>query len=49
MLICHIRDGKELWRPNSAADASGELYAMEQFNAYKIVENRSVLEHAHEL
>jgi hypothetical protein len=28
---------------------ASELYAMEQFNAYKIVENRSVLEHAHEL
>ena len=31
------------------ADAGGELYAMEQVNDYKMVENRSVVEHAHEL
>jgi hypothetical protein len=39
----HIRDGKELWdaleAKFGAADAGGELYAMEQFNDYKMVEN----------
>jgi hypothetical protein len=49
----HIRDEKELWdaleAKFSAVDGGGELYAMEQFNDYKIVENRSIVEHAHEL
>jgi hypothetical protein len=49
----HIRDGKELWdaleAKFGAADAGGELYAMEQFNDYKMVENRSVVEQAHEV
>ena len=44
----YIRDAKELWdvldAKFAAADAGGELYAMEQFNDYKIVENRSVVE-----
>jgi hypothetical protein len=31
------------------ADAGSELYAMEQFNDYKMVENRSVVQQAHEL
>jgi hypothetical protein len=39
----HIRDDKELWDALEAkfvaADAGGELYAMEQFNDYKMVEN----------
>jgi hypothetical protein len=39
----HIRDGKELWdaleAKFGAADADGELFAMEQFNDYKMVEN----------
>jgi hypothetical protein len=41
----HIRDGKELWDALEAkfgvADAGDKLYAMEQFNDYKMVENRS--------
>jgi hypothetical protein len=41
----HIRDGKELWdaleAKFGAADAGDKLYAMEQFNDYKMVENRS--------
>ena len=49
----HIRDAKELWdaldAKFGAADVGGELYAMEQFNDYKMVENRSVVEQAHEL
>lgn len=44
----HIRDGKELWdaldAKFGAADAGGELYAMEQFNDFRMVENRSVVE-----
>ncbi|KAK1602846.1 hypothetical protein QYE76_059323, partial [Lolium multiflorum] len=48
----HIRNGKELWdaldAKFGAADAGGELYAMEQFNDYRMVENRSVVEQAHE-
>ncbi|KAK1606289.1 hypothetical protein QYE76_029962 [Lolium multiflorum] len=49
----HIRNGKELWDALDAkfgvADAGGELYAMEQFNDYIMVENRSVVEQAHEI
>ncbi|KAK1608899.1 hypothetical protein QYE76_032572 [Lolium multiflorum] len=49
----HIRNGKELWdaldAKFGAADAGGELYAMEQFNDYRMVENRSVVEQAHEI
>jgi hypothetical protein len=44
----HTRDGKERWdvfeAKLGAADAGGELYAMEHFNDYKMVENRSVVE-----
>jgi hypothetical protein len=39
----HIRDGKELWdgleAKFDAAGDGGELYVMEQFNDYKMVEN----------
>jgi len=49
----HIRDAKKLWdaldAKFGAADAGGELYAMEQFNDYKMGDNRSVVEQAHEL
>ncbi|KAK1605592.1 hypothetical protein QYE76_029265 [Lolium multiflorum] len=49
----HIRNGKELWdaldAKFDAADAGGELYAMEQFNDYRMVENRYVVEQAHEI
>lgn len=45
----HIRDAKELWdaldSKFGAAGARGELYMMEQFNDYKMVENRP----AHEI
>ena len=47
----HIRDAKELSdaldAKFGAANAGGELYAMEQFNDYKMVDNRSVAEQAH--
>ncbi|KAK1647030.1 hypothetical protein QYE76_064835, partial [Lolium multiflorum] len=46
-------DATELWdaldAKFGAADAGGELYAMEQFNDYRMVENRSVVEQAHEI
>ncbi|KAK1678392.1 hypothetical protein QYE76_039240 [Lolium multiflorum] len=46
----HIRNGKELWDALDAKfDAGGELYAMEQFNDYRMVENQSVVEQAHEI
>ena len=49
----HIRDAKELWdaldSKFGATDAGGELYAMEQFNDYKMVENRSIVKQAHEI
>ena len=32
-----------------ATDAGSELYAMEQFHDYKMVDNRSVLDQAHEI
>ena len=45
--------GKELWDALEAkfgvSDAGSELYLMEQLYDYKIVENRSVVEHAHEI
>jgi hypothetical protein len=52
MLIC-ISEKKELWDELDAkfgtANAGGELYAMEQYNDYKMVENRFVVEQADEL
>ncbi|KAK1627737.1 hypothetical protein QYE76_002052 [Lolium multiflorum] len=47
----HIRNGK-LWDALDAkfgAADGGELYAMERFNDYRMVENRSVVEQAHEI
>ena len=45
--------GKELWDALEAqygvSDAGSELYAMEQFLDYRKVEDRSVVEHAHEI
>ena len=45
--------GKELWDALEAkfgvSDAGSELYLMEQLYDYKMVENRSVVEHAHEI
>ncbi|KAK1608035.1 hypothetical protein QYE76_031708 [Lolium multiflorum] len=50
--ISHIRNGKELGdaldAKFGAADAGG-VYAMEQFNDYRMIENRSVVEQAHEI
>jgi len=43
--------GKELWDALEGkfgvSDAGSELYIMEQFYDYKIVDNRSVVEQAH--
>jgi hypothetical protein len=33
----------------NASDAGGELYVMEQFLDYRMVEDRSVVEHVHEV
>ena len=45
--------GKELWDALEAkfrvSDASSELYLMKQLYDYKMVENRSVVEQAHEI
>ena len=45
--------GKELWAALEAqygvSDAGSELYTMEQFLEYRIVEDRSVVEQAHEI
>jgi hypothetical protein len=45
--------GKELWDALEAkfrvSDARSELYLMEQLYDYKMVENRSVVEQAHEI
>ena len=45
--------GKELWDALEAkfgvSDAGSELYLMEQLYDYKMVENRSVVEQAHEI
>jgi hypothetical protein len=48
-----MRNAKELWdaleSKFGATDAGSELYAMEQFHDYRMVENRSVVEQAHEI
>jgi hypothetical protein len=49
----HMRVAKDLWEALEskfgATDAGSEMYIMEQFHDYKMVENRSVLEQAHEI
>src|SRR3954466_15283277 len=49
----HIKDAKELWEALNtkfgATDAGSELYIMESFHDYKMVNNRSVVEQAHEI
>ena len=49
----HIEDGKELWEALNAkfgaSDAGSELYVMESFHDYRMVNNRSVVEQAHEI
>ena len=48
-----MRIAKNLWDALAAKfgtiDAGNELYAMEQFHDYKMVDNRSVLDQAHEI
>ena len=49
----HVRVAKDLWEALEskfgATDAGSEMYVIEQFHDYKMVENRSVLEQAHEI
>src|SRR4051812_20230311 len=49
----HMRVAKDLWEAHeskfSATDAGSEMYTIEQFHDYKMVENHSVLEQAHEI
>jgi hypothetical protein len=48
-----ISTGKEMWDALEAkygvSDASSELYVMEQFRDYRMVEGCSVVEHAHDI
>ncbi|KAK1661925.1 hypothetical protein QYE76_050084 [Lolium multiflorum] len=48
-----LRDGKELWDALNAkfgaTDAGSELYIMESFHDIRMVNNRSVVEQAHEI
>jgi hypothetical protein len=47
------KTGKDIWEDleaqYGASDASGELYVMEQFLDYRMVEDRSMVEQAHEV
>uniref|UniRef100_A0ACD5WYN2 Uncharacterized protein n=1 Tax=Avena sativa TaxID=4498 RepID=A0ACD5WYN2_AVESA len=49
----HFKDGKELWEALNAkfgvTDAGSELYIMENFHDYRMVNNRSIVEQAHEI
>ena len=49
----HVHVAKDLWEALEskfgATDAGSEMYIMEQFHDYKMVENRPVLEQAHEI
>nr|XP_040254206.1 uncharacterized protein LOC120972760 [Aegilops tauschii subsp. strangulata] len=49
----HMRVAKNLWdaleAKFGATDAGSELYAMEQFHDYRMVDNRHVLDQAHEI
>ena len=49
----HMKDAKELWEALehkfAASDAGSELYTIEQYHDYKMVENRSVVEQADEI
>jgi hypothetical protein len=50
----HTRaDGKELWdtltTKYGASDAGSDLYIMESFHDYKMTDNRSIVEQAHEI
>jgi hypothetical protein len=47
------KTGKDIWEAlevqYGATDTGGELYVMEQFLDYRMVEDRSVVEQAHEV
>ena len=49
----HVHVAKDLWEALEskfgAADAGSEMYIIEQFHVYKMVENHPVLEQAHEI
>ena len=49
----HMKNVADLWHALehkfTASDAGHEWYVMEQFHDYKMVDNRSVVEQAHEL
>src|SRR5438105_13977609 len=49
----HLFTGQEMWEALEAkfgvSDAGSELYVMEQFHDYKMVDDRSVVEQAHEI
>jgi hypothetical protein len=49
----HVTDAKELWDALIAkydvTDAGSELYTMESFHDFRMVNNRSVVEQAHEI
>nr|AAW57815.1 putative polyprotein [Oryza sativa Japonica Group] len=49
----HMTDAKELWDALNtkfgATDASIDVYIMEQFHDYRMADNRSVVEQAHEI
>ena len=49
----HITDARELWNALNAKfgalDAGSELYVMESFYDYRMVDGRSVVEQAHEI
>ena len=49
----HMLVAKNLWdalkAKFGATDAGSELYAMEQFHDYRMVDNRPVLDQAHEI
>jgi hypothetical protein len=48
-----LQSGKEMWdaleQRYGVSDAGSELYIMEQFHDYRIVDDRSVVEQAHEI
>jgi hypothetical protein len=49
----HIQYGKTLWDAQNAkfgaTDAGSELYIMESFHDYKMVNNHSVVEQVHKI
>ena len=49
----HITDAKELWdalvAKYDATDAGSELYTMDSFHDFRMVNNRSIVEQAHEV